>query len=58
MSNKLTLSASDRINALLDDASFVEIGAYVKARNTDLTFRIRILQKMVLSPDMVLSMAI
>lgn len=35
MSNKLTLSASDRINALLDDASFVEIGAYVKARNTD-----------------------
>ena len=35
MSNKLTLSASNRINALLDDASFVEIGAYVKARNTD-----------------------
>lgn len=35
MSNKLSLSASDRISALLDDASFVEIGAYVKARNTD-----------------------
>ncbi len=35
MSNKLSLSASDRINALLDDSSFVEIGAYVKARNTD-----------------------
>lgn len=35
MSNKLTMSASDRINALLDDASFVEVGAYVTARNTD-----------------------
>lgn len=35
MSNKLTMSASDRINALLDDASFVEVGAYVTARSTD-----------------------
>lgn len=35
MSNKLSLSASDRINALLDDASFVEVGAYVTARSTD-----------------------
>ena len=35
MSNKLTLSASDRIHALLDDSSFVEVGAYVTARNTD-----------------------
>jgi len=35
MSNKLTLSASDRINSLLDDASFVEVGAYVTARSTD-----------------------
>ncbi len=35
MSNKLSMSASERINALLDDSSFVEIGAYVKARNTD-----------------------
>lgn len=35
MSNKLTLSASDRINALLDDSSFVEVGAYVTARSTD-----------------------
>ncbi len=35
MSNKLTLSASDRINALLDDSSFVELGAYVTARSTD-----------------------
>ena len=58
MSNKLTLSASDRINALLDDASFVEIGAYVKARNTDFNIQDKDTQKMVLSPDMVLSMAI
>ncbi len=35
MSNKLSLSASDRISALLDDSSFVELGAYVTARNTD-----------------------
>lgn len=35
MGNKLSLSASDRINALLDDSSFVEVGAYVTARNTD-----------------------
>ena len=35
MSNKLSLSASDRINNLLDDSSFVEVGAYVTARATD-----------------------
>jgi acetyl-CoA carboxylase carboxyltransferase component len=35
MSNKLSLSAGDRINALLDDSSFVELGAYVTARSTD-----------------------
>ena len=35
MSNKLSLSASDRISALLDDSSFVEVGAYVTARSTD-----------------------
>lgn len=35
MSNKLSLSAGDRIKTLLDDASFVEIGAYVTARSTD-----------------------
>lgn len=35
MSKKLTLSASDRIASLLDDSSFVEVGAYVTARNTD-----------------------
>ncbi len=35
MGNKLSLSASDRIANLLDDASFVEVGAYVTARSTD-----------------------
>jgi len=35
MSNELTLSASNRISALLDDSSFVEVGAYVTARSTD-----------------------
>ena len=35
MSNKLSLSASDRIASLLDDSSFVEVGAYVTARSTD-----------------------
>jgi len=35
MSNKLTLSASDRIKSLLDDSSFVEVGAFITARNTD-----------------------
>lgn len=35
MSNKLSLSASDRIAKLLDDSSFVEVGAYVTARSTD-----------------------
>ncbi|MBQ5734729.1 MAG: carboxyl transferase domain-containing protein [Lachnospiraceae bacterium] len=35
MSNTAQVSASKRINALLDDNSFVEIGGYVTARNTD-----------------------
>lgn len=35
MGNKLSLSAGDRISTLLDDASFVEVGAYVTARSTD-----------------------
>jgi acetyl-CoA carboxylase carboxyltransferase component len=29
------MSASDRISSLLDDSSFVEVGAYVTSRNTD-----------------------
>ncbi len=35
MGNRQEMSASDRINTLLDDASFVEVGAYVTARSTD-----------------------
>ena len=35
MSDKLKLSASERIMTLLDDASFVEIGSAVTARATD-----------------------
>ncbi|MGN0299180.1 MAG: acyl-CoA carboxylase subunit beta [Lachnospiraceae bacterium] len=35
MSNTAETSASKRIAALLDDGSFVEIGAYVTARSTD-----------------------
>ena len=35
MSDKLKLSASERIATLLDDASFVEIGSAVTARATD-----------------------
>ena len=35
MSNSAQTSASNRINALLDENSFVEVGAYITARNTD-----------------------
>ena len=35
MSNSAQTSASNRINALLDENSFVEVGAYVTARSTD-----------------------
>lgn len=35
MSNSAQTSASSRVTALLDDNSFVEVGAYVTARNTD-----------------------
>lgn len=35
MSNSSQTSASNRINALLDENSFVEVGAYVTARSTD-----------------------
>lgn len=35
MSDKLTMSASERIATLLDDSSFVEIGSEVTARATD-----------------------
>ena len=39
MSENLKYSASERIAALLDDSSFVEIGAYVTARNTDFNLK-------------------
>ncbi|MBQ8038690.1 MAG: carboxyl transferase, partial [Lachnospiraceae bacterium] len=35
MGNSTQMSAKDRITALLDDNSFVEIGAMVTKRNTD-----------------------
>ncbi|MBT9775424.1 carboxyl transferase [Clostridium sp. MCC353] len=35
MSNSAQSSASNRINSLLDENSFVEVGAYVTARSTD-----------------------
>ncbi len=35
MSNSTKNSASGRIHALLDENSFVEVGGYVTARNTD-----------------------
>ncbi len=35
MSNTAQSLASTRITSLLDENSFVEIGAYVTARNTD-----------------------
>ena len=35
MSSTAQVSASKRIEALLDDNSFVEIGGYVTARSTD-----------------------
>ena len=35
MSNSAQTSASSRIAALLDENSFVEVGAYITARNTD-----------------------
>ena len=35
MSNTTHETAMNRINALLDEGSFVEVGSYVTARNTD-----------------------
>lgn len=35
MSNSAQASASNRINALLDESSFVEVGSYITARSTD-----------------------
>lgn len=35
MSNAVQLSAKERIYSLLDDNSFVEVGSYIRPRNTD-----------------------
>ena len=39
MNNSKQMSARERINFLLDDNSFVEIGALVSARNTDFNMK-------------------
>ncbi len=41
MSNSTQTSASNRIHALLDENSFVEVGGYVTARNTDFNMTAR-----------------
>ena len=41
MSNSAQTSASSRINRLLDENSFVEIGAYVTARSTDFNMAVK-----------------
>ena len=58
MSTSAKVTARQRIENLLDDNSFVEIGAYVKAEILILTFRPRILHLTALLPDMVLSMVV
>ena len=58
MSTSAKVTARQRIENLLDDNSFVEIGAYVKARNTDFNIQAKILHLTALLPDMVLSMVV
>ena len=41
MSNAKQLSARERINILLDDNSFVEIGELVNARSTDFNMSVK-----------------
>lgn len=41
MSNSTQTSAGSRINALLDENSFVEVGGYITARNTDFNMTTR-----------------
>ena len=49
-------SAINRIHELLDDNSFVEVGAYITARSTDCSLRKPL--QMVLLPVMVRSMVL
>ena len=51
MGNTTQASARERIEAILDDNSFVEIGAGVKARATDFNIRKKTLRQTVLLPD-------
>ena len=57
MSTAAKVIARERIETLLDDNSFVEIGAdWLKQEAQILTSRQKILHQTVLLPDMVLSM--
>lgn len=47
MSTTAKVSARQRIESILDDNSFVEIGALVKARSTDFNIKPTILHLMV-----------
>ena len=51
MGNTTQASARERIEAILDDNSFVEIGAGVKAEQQILTCRKKTLRQTVLLPD-------
>lgn len=51
MGNTTQASARERIEAILDDNSFVEIGAGVKARATDFNMQEKTLRQTVLLPD-------
>lgn len=51
-------SAINRIHELLDDNSFVEVGAYITARSTDYNMQSQEPLQMVLLPVMVRSMAL
>ena len=52
MSNSNTLSAKDRIESLVDENSFVELGAGITKRAQISTWRRNLYRQMVSSPDM------
>lgn len=58
MSTSAKVTARQRIENLLDDNSFVEIGAYVKARNTDFNIQAKDTPSDGVITDMVLSMVV
>ena len=53
MSNSAKMSAKQRIEALVDENSFVEIGGLITKRNTDFNMQQKAVQPMVLLPVMV-----